>query len=96
MRLEVYRKSHGRREKGRLVSYGVGDQFEGTQKELRAFADRLREVESEAQETPESQPDSLDTLRSEAESLGVEVDGRWGEKRLRAEIDKALENDSEA
>lgn len=32
----------------------------------------------------------LEDLRSEAEALGIEVDGRWGEKRLRTEIDKAL------
>ena len=33
--------------------------------------------------------DDLDGLRKEAEALGVDVDGRWGEKRLRAEIQKA-------
>jgi hypothetical protein len=30
--------------------------------------------------------DELETLRAEAESLGVQVDGRWGEARLRDEI----------
>ena len=39
-------------------------------------------------------------LRAEAEALGIEVDGRWGETRLRVEIaaagsDKAPENASE-
>lgn len=29
-------------------------------------------------------------LRGEARSLGIEVDNRWGEKRLRSEIDAAL------
>lgn len=30
--------------------------------------------------------DPLDALRAEAEALGVRVDGRWGEARLREEI----------
>jgi hypothetical protein len=34
--------------------------------------------------------DPRDDLREEARSLGIEVDNRWGEKRLREEIDKAL------
>jgi hypothetical protein len=34
--------------------------------------------------------DILDELRLEASSIGVSVDQRWGEKRLRSEIDKAL------
>lgn len=31
----------------------------------------------------------LEELKAEAEKLGVEVDGRWGEKRLEKEIEKA-------
>lgn len=31
----------------------------------------------------------LDELRSEAKALGIKVDRRWGEARIRAEIDKA-------
>jgi len=31
----------------------------------------------------------LDDLRDEAKSLGVDVDNRWGERRLREEIAKA-------
>lgn len=30
--------------------------------------------------------DELEALRAEAEALGVTVDGRWGEARLREEI----------
>ena len=30
-------------------------------------------------------------LKAQAESLGIDVDGRWSEKRIQAEIDKALE-----
>jgi len=33
--------------------------------------------------------DELATLRAEAESLGVHVDGRWGAERLRSEIANA-------
>lgn len=33
--------------------------------------------------------DDLDALREEAEKAGVDVDGRWGEARLKAEIAKA-------
>ena len=36
------------------------------------------------------EPDPRDELREEARSLEIEVDMRWGEKRLREEIDKAL------
>ena len=44
MRLVVTRKSHSRPDKGRLVTYFKGDQFNGSQKELDAFGDRLKEV----------------------------------------------------
>lgn len=54
----------------------------------------IGESESVA-EDPDGEQDGgdgadLEDLRSEAEALGIEVDGRWGEKRLRTEIDKAL------
>lgn len=32
----------------------------------------------------------MEELKAQAESLGIEVDGRWSEKRIQAEIDKAL------
>lgn len=35
----------------------------------------------------------MDELKAQAESLGIEVDGRWSEKRIQAEIDKALAAD---
>lgn len=41
------------------------------------------------QATPEPE-DEIEALRAEAEQLGIEVDGRWGEKRLKAEIAKAI------
>lgn len=32
----------------------------------------------------------MDELKKQAEELGIEVDGRWSEKRIQSEIDKAL------
>ncbi len=32
----------------------------------------------------------MDDLKKQAEELGIKVDGRWSEERLREEIDKAL------
>lgn len=37
---------------------------------------------------PADHPDDIDALRAEAEGLGIDVDKRWGEARLRSEIDK--------
>ena len=93
MQLRVTRKGHTRSETdkdGRLVAvhYGKGDTFDGTEKELKTFGDRLERV-SGGDKPPE--PDGMDDLRKQAEELGIEVDGRWGEKKLRAEIDAALE-----
>ena len=39
---------------------------------------------------PKAEEESLAQLRIDAESLGISVDKRWGEKRLQAEIDKVL------
>jgi hypothetical protein len=33
----------------------------------------------------------VEELKAQAESLGIDVDGRWSEKRIQAEIDKALD-----
>ena len=32
----------------------------------------------------------MDDLKAQAEELGIKVDGRWSEERLREEIDRAL------
>lgn len=45
----------------------------------------------------QQEPEDLTQLRKDAEELGIEVDGRWGAKRLQSEIDNALRNtDSDA
>jgi hypothetical protein len=40
----------------------------------------------------EAADNAVESLVADAESLGISVDKRWGEKRLRAEIDKVLED----
>lgn len=57
MKLEVTRKNHSRIEvikdgKRRRKSYGVGDTFEGTEKELKAFSDRLKVSDERAKPGP--------------------------------------------
>lgn len=48
MKLQVTRKGHARRdENGKRRYYREGDTFEGTEKELRAFKDRLKRVGGE-------------------------------------------------
>lgn len=39
---------------------------------------------------PVSTESEIDDLRDECMSLGIEVDGRWGAKRLQHEINKVL------
>lgn len=59
------------------------------------LANKCRPVVDEREQrlevaTPEPQPlGPLDALRSEADALGVAVDKRWGESRLRLEIGRA-------
>lgn len=55
------------------------------------------EVEAEAEAAAKEPNETelalayLESLREEAESLGVKVDARWGKRRLTAEITKAKE-----
>lgn len=46
-----------------------------------------------AQEPRDAAPVDLDALRAEAEAAGIDVDGRWGETRLRVEIARASARD---
>lgn len=52
MKLKVTRKGHNRYEGDgldkKVVTYKVGDTFEGTERELAAFKDRLTSAEGEA------------------------------------------------
>lgn len=45
--------------------------------------------EAAVEAAAEADDDTAD-LAKQAEELGIEVDGRWGAKRLQSEIDKAL------
>ena len=43
-RVKVTRKSHSRREGGRLKTYHVGDEFDATDREVSQLADRIEVV----------------------------------------------------
>lgn len=51
-----------------------------------------RNTEPEVEEEPPVD-DELDQLREAANEMGVEVDKRWGVKRLKAEINKVASDD---
>ena len=46
----------------------------------------LSVVHPEQEDEPE---DETDSLREQAKALGIDVDNRWGDKRLQEEIEKA-------
>ena len=52
--------------------------------------DAARGLVAQPEEAPEPAPDTRADLVAQAERLGVDVDGRWSEKRLRQEIDAAV------
>lgn len=81
----------------RALTYGTrrltaGDAFQARPRDARILLaiGKARVPAAEPAEPPAvDDDDDLDALRAEAAELGVEVDGRWKEKRLRAEIEKA-------
>ena len=79
MKLTVTRASHTHM--GKL--YRAGESFEGTQRLLDAFGDRLAVADDD------QAVDEIDFLRSVAEAAGVKVDKRWRADRLREEIANA-------
>jgi hypothetical protein len=69
----------------------VGEEFAARKGDARVLV-ALGRVERVLQnKAPEPSKDPLDILRAQAVALGVKVDGRWAEDRLRAEIEKAQE-----
>lgn len=60
----------------------------GESEEGKAAAEDVGEQPTEESTTEESVADvaDLDDLRTQAETLGIKVDRRWGEQRLRDEI----------
>lgn len=71
----------------------AGDEFEASRQDARVLTalGRARPAQAVAPQDGDDAPDPLDALRAEAEAAGVDVDKRWGEKRLRTEIAKATE-----
>lgn len=71
----------------RLPAFGsVEGEFSDDYLDLLRASNAVRVVES----GQSADQGGLDRLRQDAEGLGIEVDRRWGERRLQAEIDKAL------
>ena len=52
--------------------------------------DAARGLVAQPEPAPHTAPDTRADLVAEAERLGIDVDGRWSEKRLRHEIDAAV------
>lgn len=71
MRLEVTRKSHSRSEpskdgKRRVVTYRQGESFDGTERELTVFSDRLKasvpdKPKRKAKAEPADEPEHTDS-----------------------------------
>lgn len=62
--------------------HGPGSVMDWTDAQAASYGlDRLRKIEAPVAAAPD-----LNTLRSEAEALGIAVDGRWGVPRLQKEI----------
>lgn len=91
-----------RRERARAAA--TDQENERLRAEIEALRRQMAGGETEAPEAatePDTEPDtegdpdheavaeSLEALVAEAESLGIKVDGRWKEERLRNEIDAA-------
>jgi hypothetical protein len=98
MRAVITRKGHGRLERSQgkrdvrvYRYYRVGDELDVSEGEFDpARMRRLGEGKSETA-TPEPKDQNIDphdivALRERAEALGIHVDGRWGDRRLRQEI----------
>ena len=65
----------------------AGDLFQANNRDARLLVALKRARHAPAQPT-EPEP-TIDELRDQAAKLGVEVSTRWGEKRLKEEIEKA-------
>lgn len=72
MKAKVTRKSHARREAGRLTVYRKGDEIEVSQSELDAFGDRLEVVQQSKPGRPkkktEPQPDPETEVSNDGEA----------------------------
>lgn len=105
-RAEVYRKSHSRMEDGKLVTYAKGEELDATDRELKAFSDRLRPKGTVAASsgkdttTDEATVDLAKLTKSElievAEKLGVVASLNWSKSDIIFAIEEARNNNSES
>lgn len=68
----------------------LGDGWFNFPDEVEAAQKAKREAEDEADDLAAK---DLETLRTTAKDLGIEVDGRWKEPRLEAEIKAKIESE---
>lgn len=71
--LRVTRRYHTRREGDEIVQYEEGDEFDGTEQELEAFADRLERVDSDDADDEEEDESSEDELPDPSEHTIAEL-----------------------
>lgn len=67
MKARVTRKTHSRREKGRLVTYRKGHELDVSERELAAFGDRLEVVQAK---TKPKQPKAEEQSKAEGSAEG--------------------------
>lgn len=69
----------------------AGDEFEATNQHARILKAIGKASAAKAEpKKPEPVIDVVDVLRRRATEMGIKVDGRWSEARLRSEIEYGL------
>ena len=71
-RVKVTRKSHSRREGGRLKTYRIGDEFDATDREVSQLADRIEVVKDKPKRGP-GRPKKAPEAAPEPEPTEAEV-----------------------
>lgn len=79
----------GQRYGTRMLSAGEPFSASGPNSRLLIALKRAKPAGGREVPEPAASEDDIDALREKAESLGVDVDRRWGERRLKDEITKA-------
>lgn len=95
MKLRVTRRTHNRRIDGVVVELKPGDVFDGTERELKQFSDRLEDVaryRPEAEVADDDDDESFDELKARAKEMGVNFPPNIGEETLRARVEQAAGN----
>ena len=97
MKVRVTHKYIRQREKGKLVTYRVGDEFEATESLYEAFKDRLALVEKPVKKTEvktEGEDERL-ALVEKAKELGLNPHPNTGVAKLKSKIAEAEQADEE-